>query len=127
MADAGSLTGAASFDPGNGNSNDALLKTLRQGSDGNVAQGVSDSGDASYCSLTASGNTLVKTGAGELLDWFCGTATGNITIYDGTTSGGTVILAACALVAGSNPLKVAFKTGLFIVLSGAGVATVRYR
>lgn len=127
MADAGSLTGAASFDPGNGTYNDANFRTMRTLADGSGAQGISDSGDGSYCSLTASGNTLVKTGAGQLLAWFCGTATGTITIYDGTSAGGTVILAASALVAGSNPLKVAFKTGLFIVLSGAGVATVVYR
>jgi hypothetical protein len=127
MADAGSLTGSTGFDPGNGSYNDANFRTMRTIGDGTGAQGISDSGDASYCSLTASGNTLVKTGPGQLLAWFCGTATGNITIYDGITAGGAVILAASALVAGSNPLKVAFKTGLFIVLSGAGVATVVYR
>ena len=127
MADLGSLTGAARWSATNGSLTDIQTQSARQGGDGSVASGVSSTGDWGYCSCTASGNTLVKTGAGQLGRLVCGTATGNITIYDGTTSGGAVILATSALAAGTQELNIAFKTGLFIVLSGAGVATVTYR
>lgn len=76
--------------------------------------------------LTGSGNTTVKTGAGQLFGFFCGTATGNITLYDNTAASGTKILDTCALVAGLNQLPVAFGTGLTATLSGAGVVTALY-
>lgn len=94
---------------------------------GGWAAQTTPAGDWGYASLTASGNTIVKTGAGQLHSIVCGAATGNITIYDGTTANGNVILAASALVAGVLTLDVSFTTGLFIVLSGAGVATATFR
>ena len=97
---------------------------VRQLADGSYAE-MHNSNAAvwNYKSLTASGNTLVKTGAGQLYGFFCGTATGNITLYDNTAASGTVILAACALVAGFNPLPVSFATGLEATLSSTGVVT----
>lgn len=127
MADAGSLTGATGANGNTVGGGDLPLRAARVGLDGSVGQGTSETGDWGFCSLGASASTLVKTGPGQLGRIVCGTATGNITIYDGTTSGGVVILAASALVAGAISYNVAFKTGLFIVLSGAGVATATYR
>lgn len=109
----------------NGALTDLQLLSGAVGADGSVAFNTSETADWGYQSLTASGNTLCKTGAGQLHSLIVGTATGNITIYDGTTSGGTVILAASALpAAGVYNFNIGFVTGLFIVLSGAGVATV---
>lgn len=95
-------------------------------SDGSNTQAKFNSAPWSYKSLTASGTTVVKTGAGQLHGWFCGTATGNITIYDNTAASGTKILDACALVAGNNVFECSFSTGLTIVLSGAGVASAQF-
>lgn len=118
-------TAAAKADPGNGALTDFQLASAAQGVDGTVGFNTSETADWGYTSLTASGNTLVKTGPGQLHSLIVGTATGNITIYDGTTSGGTVILATSALpAAGIYNINIAFLTGLFVVLSGAGVATV---
>lgn len=94
--------------------------------DGSNSEAKHESAPWSYKNLTASGTTVVKTGAGQLQGFFCGTATGNITIYDNTAASGTKILDACALVAGNNVLRCAFQTGLTIVLSGAGVATATF-
>lgn len=121
------FTGAATkASPGtNGTLTDLQLGAAAVGADGSVGFNTSETADWGYQSLTASGNTLVKTGAGQLHSIIVGTATGNITIYDGTSSGGTVILATCALPpAGVYNINIGFVTGLFIVLSGAGVATV---
>lgn len=127
MADVGSGTGGASVGASNGGLNDLQLAQLRKGLDGTIGAGTSETGDWGYCSLSASGSSLVKTGAGQLGAVICGTATGNITIYDGISSAGAVILATSALVVGRTLFNIAFRTGLFVVLSGAGVATVTYR
>lgn len=100
-------------------------KTLEL-SDGTNSEGKHETAPWSYKSLTASGTTVVKTGAGQLQGWFCGTATGNITIYDNTAASGTKILDTCALVAGNNVLRCSFSTGCTIVLSGAGVASATF-
>lgn len=105
---------------------DMRIAGYRQLADGSYANVSGTAAIWNYKSLTASGTTVVKTGAGQLHTVFCGTATGNITIYDNTAASGTVILAACALVAGSNPFDCSFGTGCTIVLSGAGVATAFY-
>lgn len=121
------FTGAAAkASPGtNGTITDLQLASAAVGADGSVAFNTSDTADWGYASLGASASTLVKTGSGQLHSLIVGTATGNITIYDGTSSGGTVILATCALpAAGVYNINVGFVTGLFIVLSGAGVASV---
>lgn len=118
-------TAAAKASPGtNGALTDLQLGSASVGTDGSIGFNTSDTADWGYTNLTASGNTLVKTGAGQLHALICGTATGNITIYDGVSSGGTVIYGTAALVAGVTIFNVAFATGLFVVLSGAGVATV---
>lgn len=123
MAFAGAATKASPQT--NGALTDLQLLSAAVGADGSVGFNTSETADWGYQSLTASGNTLCKTGAGQLHSLIVGTATGNITIYDGTTSGGTVILATSALpAAGVYNFNVGFVTGLFIVLSGAGVATV---
>lgn len=78
-----------------------------------------------YKNLTASGTTVVKSGAGQLYGFYVGTATGNITIYDNTAGSGTTILAASAVPTAGNTyvLPVSFGTGLTIVLSGGAVVT----
>lgn len=100
-------------------------KTLEL-TDGTNSEGKHETAPWSYKSLTASGTTVVKTGAGQLQGFFCGTATGNITIYDNTAASGTKILDTCALAVGNNILRCGFQTGLTIVLSGAGVASVMF-
>lgn len=94
--------------------------------DGSDAEAHFNAAIWNYKSLTASGTTVVKTGAGQLHALICGTATGNVTIYDNTAASGTKILDTSALVAGSLSLDISFQTGLTIVLSGAGVATVTF-
>lgn len=120
-------TASVTNNPSNSEYVDTKIYSTRKLSDGSMVNQSATSGDWAYQSLTASATTVVKTGAGQLAGWFCGTATGNITIYDNTAASGTVILAACALVAGFNPIYVSFATGLTIVLSGAGVATACYK
>lgn len=105
---------------------DVRIGSYRQLADGSFASQSNASGIWNYKSLTASATTVVKTGAGQLHAVICGTATGNITIYDNTAASGTVILATSALVAGSISYDLSFGTGLTIVLSGAGVATVTF-
>ena len=106
---------------------DVRLQAFRQLADGSFAAASASVAMWTAKNLTASGTTVVKTGAGQLYGFFCGTATGNITIYDNTAASGTKILDASALVAGLNTLPVSFGTGLTIVLSGAGVATALYQ
>jgi hypothetical protein len=95
-------------------------------SDGSNSEAKHNSAPWSFKNLTASGTTVVKTGAGQLHGFFVGAATGNITIYDNTAASGTKILDASALVAGNNLLECSFSTGLTIVLSGAGVVTALF-
>jgi len=68
-------------------------RNYRAINDGSFAQMTTTSGDWGYASLTASGNTQVKTGAGQLHTVICGTATGNISLYDGTSANGNTIWA----------------------------------
>lgn len=113
-------------------SNGEMFSDMRIAGQRNLADGtyitMSATGSPwNYKVLTGSATTVVKsTGAGQLFGWFCGTATGNITIYDNTAASGTKILDTCALVAGLNQLPVSFGTGLTIVLSGAGIASAIY-
>lgn len=106
---------------------DAQRGQFRVANDGTYPAETTPACDFSYQSLTASGNTLVKTGIGNLRALITSTATGNVTIYDGINSSGVVILAASALVVGTVTFEITFGVGLFIVLSGAGVATVTFR
>src|ERR1700747_2694634 len=94
---------------------DATKGSWRLNNDGTFSAMTTPAADWSYQSLTASGNTLVKTGTGQLRNLIVGTATGNITIYDGTSAGGVVILAASALAVGTTIFDIPFGVGLFIV------------
>jgi hypothetical protein len=111
----------------NGSRLDTQLGSTRILADGSFATvGSSAAGIWNYKSLTASGTTVVKSGAGQLRALITGTATGNVTIYDNTAASGTKILDACALLVGTITFDVSFGTGLTVVLSGAGVASVTY-
>jgi hypothetical protein len=107
-------------------SQDVRIGAARQLADGSYSVISSTGAIWNYKSLTASGTTVVKTGAGQLHAIFCGTATGNLTLYDNTAASGTKIVDTYALVAGVTILDVSFGTGLTAVLSGAGVASVTY-
>lgn len=113
--------------PSQGQSTDFAYKAYRTLADGSMVQQTTDAGDWGYTSLTPTGTTVVKSGAGQLGRLICLTATGNVTIYDNTAASGNVIMAAGALVVGTYVFNVAFNIGLTVVLSGAAVATVTYR
>jgi len=88
---------------------------------------------ANFAVTTA--GTQIKTGAGSFLGWsinVAGTGGANLfTLYDGTSTSGAVI-GIFSTVATTVPLRpngVAFKTGLFVVLTGtstSGNATIVY-
>jgi hypothetical protein len=105
---------------------DAKFAQANQTADGSVATAHAAGAIWNFKNCSASGTTTVKTGAGRLHMLICGTASGNVTIYDNTTASGTKILDTCALAVGTTSFDVAFGTGLTVVLSGAGVATVTY-
>lgn len=107
--------------------NDIQLRSYRNTNDSGYTAMTTPSADWGYCSLTASATTTVKTGAGQLHALICGTATGNVSIYDGTAAAGNTIQATCALAVGTTTFDVSFGTSLVIVLSGAGVAMVAFR
>ena len=78
-----------------------------------------------YYRLTASG--LIKTGAGQLGGFIVATGTPTITIYDGTTSAGTLILNGVVTTAGvPYPVPVGFNTGLYVTISGTCDVTFFY-
>lgn len=88
---------------------------------------------SNFAATTA--GSQIKTGAGLFLGWeinIAGTGGANIfTLYDGTSTGGAVIgiFNTAATTAPLRPTPVAFKTGLFIVLTGtstSGNITVVY-
>lgn len=110
----------------NGNRLDTQLGGTRILADGSFATVAGTAGIWNYKSLTASATTVVKTGAGQLRALITGTATGNVTIYDNTAASGTKILDTCALAVGVTAFDLSFGTGLTVVLSGAGVASVTY-
>jgi hypothetical protein len=114
-------------DPSNGDASDLSYLGSQNLADSSIEVQMGPAGSWGYQNLTASGTTVVKTGAGQLKGFFCGIATGNITIYDNTAASGAKILDTCALVVGLNLFYCGFNTGLTIVLSGAGVATAFYR
>ena len=110
----------------------AQLEDIKYGAsrklaDGSYSDQWAEAAPWNYSSLTPSGTTTVKSGAGQLQGFYVGTATGNITIYDNTAASGSVILATSAVPsAGAYKLPVSFGTGLTIVLSGAAVVTALY-
>ncbi len=77
-----------------------------------------------YVNLTATGTAF--SGACELAGYDCTTAAGNITIYDGTDTSGTVIVAATALSLGRVEFayKRSLTTGCHVVLSGAATVNI---
>jgi|ERR1035437_1522810 hypothetical protein len=105
---------------------DMRMGATRQLADGSFSAVSSTGGIWTAKSLGASTTTVVKTGAGQLHSIICGTATGNLTLYDNTAASGTVILATCALLVGTTVLDISFGVGLTAVLSGAGVATATF-
>lgn len=118
--------GSAAAGPDEGTLQELQFGSTRALADGSYAKISNAGGIWNYKSLTASGTTVVKTGAGQLHAVICGTATGNVTIYDNTAASGTKIIDTYALVAGVTTFDISFGTGLTVVLSGAGVASVTY-
>lgn len=113
--------------PGVGQVTDVVLGATRTLTDGSVALVTVTGGDWGATVIPQSATTTIKTGAGQLGTVIVGTATGNITIYDNTAASGTKIYDTAALVVGPIVFNCSFTTGLTIVLSGAGVATVLFR
>ncbi|MDE3021961.1 MAG: hypothetical protein KGI54_08885 [Pseudomonadota bacterium] len=80
-----------------------------------------------YSAIPLSASGLAKSGAGVLGGIYVGTSTAlTIKVWDSLTASGTVILeTTSALTAGSFiNLPVAFSTGCFITVGGAGTFTV---
>lgn len=77
-----------------------------------------------YVQRTSTGT--VVTGPCELAGYDCIVAAGNITIYDGTSTAGAVIVPATALTVGRVEFayKRALKNGCHVVLSGAATVNV---
>lgn len=78
---------------------------------------------------TASAGTLLKTGAGTLHSVIMGQAVNNasITIYDGTSTGGTILSVltqgSTSVVPAPVPFGIDFYTGLFVVTTGSNGQT----
>jgi hypothetical protein len=86
---------------------------------------------SAYVAATPSAGATVFTGACEFAGYICTTAAGNITVYDGTSTSGRVIVPTTALVLGAFPIfgagtngKLALTTGCHVVLSGAGAVNI---
>ena len=77
-----------------------------------------------YVNLTSTGTAF--TGACELAGYDCTVAAGNITIYDGTNTSGTVIVPTTSLAVGRVEFgyKRALGVGCHVVLSGAATVNV---
>lgn len=81
---------------------------------------------ANFAATTA--GTQIKTGAGYFLGWTINTAgTGGanlFTLYDGTSTSGTVIgiFSTAATTTQPRPNAIAFSTGLFVVLTGTSTS-----
>jgi len=78
-----------------------------------------------YVRLTASG--LIKTGVGQLGGFLVATGTPTITIYDGTSASGTLMLNGVVTTAGvPYPVPCGFNTGLYVAISGTCDVTFFY-
>lgn len=77
-----------------------------------------------YVTRTSTGTAV--SGACELAGYDCTVAAGNITIYDGTSTSGTVIVPTTALAVGRVEFawKRALTVGCHVVLSGAATVNV---
>ena len=78
--------------------------------------------------LRITGNTLVKKGNGTLAKVIPSAAsTGTLTVYDGISSAGTLLVNAMPLTAGTPvAFDLAFQVGLYIVLGGTVDVLVTY-
>ena len=83
---------------------------------------------ADYVTLTATGSASAV--PCELVGWYCSIAAGTITVYDGTSASGQLIVPATTLATGPVPIfgsgtngKLNLTVGCWVVLSGA--ATVQ--
>ena len=75
-----------------------------------------------YKRITATGQ-VVK-GAGSFGGFIVATGTPTITLYDGTSTSGTLVLNGLVAVAGTfYRLPVSFNTGLYASISGSGDIT----
>src|SRR5580698_4148931 len=74
-----------------------------------------------FVHLAANGSTLAKTGSGILQALVINTPGGSsniVTIYDGTSAGGTVIgIYGTTVAAARLPINLQFRIGLFIVVA----------
>ena len=120
-------TSSTAAGPGSGSATDLAFANSVKLVDGTVSQQSAESGDWGFALIPQSASTLIKTGPGQLGRLIVGTATGNITVYDGLDNTGTKIIDTSAIVAGTQQWNISFKTGLYITLSGAGIATVTYK
>lgn len=84
-----------------------------------------------YVAATPSAGATLVTGACEFGGYVCTVAAGNITVYDGTSTSGRVIVPTTALALGPFPIfgagtngKIALATGCHVVLSGAATVNV---
>ena len=80
--------------------------------------------DFQYAPFSASGT--LKTGPGQLGGIFVSSVSGSptITIYDGTSSAGALIVAQFVPAAGTPyPFPCRFSTGLYAVIGGTVIAT----
>lgn len=78
--------------------------------------------------LASAGNTLVKTGQGLANGFLVASGTPTVTIYDGTSASGKLLLDPMVCAPGTPyPLAGAqFNVGCFVVMSGAGAVTFFY-
>jgi hypothetical protein len=82
-------------------------------------------GSALFTEIHSATNTLVKTGIGSLRAIHVNTSTAStLTIYDGTSSGGTLIATLTTAAPFYAPYAVQFNTGLYITSSGTASVTV---
>lgn len=73
-----------------------------------------------FSNLSGAGSTLLKTGIGSLGGVAIGTgaAGASITLYDGTSSAGTLIGVIGAAAPGTATFGVQFNSGLYVVVAG---------
>jgi hypothetical protein len=122
-----SVTQSVPVSASGGSFNDFQLKAFQQGVDGTVATATMAVAGWAYKRLGPTATTVVKIGPGQFHTIISATAVGNISIYDGVDTTGTLIQGTYANAVGSITFDVCFSVGLTIVLSGADVCTVTFR
>lgn len=77
-----------------------------------------------YSVIRATATATIRSGEGEVGGFIVVTGTPTLTLYDGVSTAGTLILNGLVCVAGTPyPFPVHLRTGLHAVLSGAGDIT----